>query len=293
MKILIFYASYGGGHLSAAIGIKEEIQRSHPDYEIEVIDCMEYLNKPVNYITVKSYEGLAKKMPKLWGKVYKASRKGIIAGISNSVNKIFAGKLGKLIENVNPDLIISTHPFSNQMCAILKSKGKLKLKVYSILTDFKYHEQWLVKHEYLEKIFVSNEKMKEDLITYGVDKSKLFATGLPISARFLEAYNKQDILKEFGLRGDLKTVLFFAGGKMGLARKNIFEFMKVLVKNSDNIQIIAISGKNEKIYYEFQDIAEGHKNVKVIEFTNDVPKLMSVSDLVITKPRRNYILRST
>lgn len=293
MKILIFYASYGGGHLSASMGIKEEIQKSYPDYEVEIVDCMEYLNKSINYITVKAYEGLAKKMPKLWGKVYKASRKGIVASISNSLNKLFTGKLGMLIKEINPDLIISAHPFSNQMCAILKSKGKLDLKVYSILTDFKYHEQWLVKHEYLDKIFVSNEKMKEDLITYGVDASKLFATGLPISKRFSEKYNKQEILNEFGLKNDLKTVLFFAGGKMGLARKNIFNFMEVLARNSDDMQVIAISGKNEKIYYGFQDIAEGHENVKVLEFTDKVPKLMSISDVVITKPRRNHIIRGT
>lgn len=293
MKVLIFYASYGGGHLSAAMGIKEEIQKNYPDYKIEIIDCMEYLNKPINYITVKSYEGLAKKIPKLWGKVYKASRKGIVAEISNSFNKVFANKLGKLIERINPDLIISAHPFSNQMCAILKNKGKLRLKVYSILTDFKYHEQWLVKHEYLDKIFVSNEKMKEDLITYGIEKDRLFATGLPISSKFSEKFDKEKVLNEFGLKSNLKTVLFFAGGKMGLARKNIFEFMKILVKNSKDMQVIAISGKNKNIYYEFQDIAESHENVKVLEFTNEVPKFMSISDLVITKPRRNYIIRST
>ena len=35
-------------------------------------------------------------------------------------------KLNRLIQEFQPDLIISTHPFSSQMCAILKEKGKLK-----------------------------------------------------------------------------------------------------------------------------------------------------------------------
>lgn len=86
------------------------------------------------------------------------------------------GNFGKLIEKINPDLIISAHPFSTQMCAILKKKGKLKKEVSTIMTDFKYHEQWLVKHEALEKFFVSNEKMRQDLIKYGLDKNKTFAT---------------------------------------------------------------------------------------------------------------------
>lgn len=284
MKVVIFYAQYGGGHLSAANAIKETIEKNYPQYEIELIDCMEYLNKPINYITISLYETMAKKLPKIWGMVYKASRKGIIAMFSNSVNRMLAGKLGKLINKIDPDLIISTHPFSTQMCGILKKKGKLDLKVSTILTDFKYHEQWLVKHEYLEQFFVSNEKMAHDIITYGLQKNKVFAMGMPISQKFLEEFDKKVIFKEFELKENMKTILFFAGGKMGLARKNIFMFMEVLVKNSDNVQVVAISGKNPKIYDGFMKIAKGKENIKVLEFTNKVPELMSISDLVITKP---------
>lgn len=61
------------------------------------------------------------------------------------------------------------------MCGILKKNGKLKLEVSTVMTDFKYHEQWLEKHEYLEKFFVSNEKMRNDLIAYGLEPKRVFA----------------------------------------------------------------------------------------------------------------------
>lgn len=89
--------------------------------------------------------------------------------------KCLQGGFGKLIEKIKPDLIISAHPFSTQMCGILKKKGKLKLEVSTIMTDFKYHEQWLEKHEYLEKFFVSNDKMRNDLITYGLEENRVFS----------------------------------------------------------------------------------------------------------------------
>lgn len=96
MKVLIFYATYGGGHLSAANAMKEAIERKHKDYDIEMCDCMKYLNKVINYLTVKSYEGLAKRMPKVWGAVYKSSRKGPAASFSNSINRLLANKLRKV-----------------------------------------------------------------------------------------------------------------------------------------------------------------------------------------------------
>ncbi len=284
MKVVIFYATYGGGHLSAANAMKEAIEKEYPKMEVQVIDCMKYLNKFINYVTVKSYEGLSKNMPKMWGRIYKASRKGAIAAFSNGVNKMLANKLGKLIKELNPDYIISAHPFSTQMCGILKSHKKITVPVATILTDFKYHEQWLVKHEYLETFFTSNEDMKKDLIAYGIKESKIYVTGLPISQKFSNKFNKEEILKEFNLKNNLKTVLFFAGGKMGLARKNIVIFMKTLVKKSKDIQVVAVSGKNPKIYETFKEIAKDSENVKVLEFTDKVAELMSVSDLVITKP---------
>ena len=123
-------------------------------------------------------------------------------------------------------------------------------------------------------------------------KAQHLQVGLPISQRFFEEFDRKEILKEFELKENLKTVIFFAGGRMGLARKNIFEYVKALADNSKNIQIVAISGKNEKAYKKFKEIAEGKENVKVIEFTNKVPELMSVADLAITKPRRNNSIRS-
>ena len=47
-KILIFYGSYGGGHLSAARNIKDCIENNYSDCEILLVDCIEYINKILN-----------------------------------------------------------------------------------------------------------------------------------------------------------------------------------------------------------------------------------------------------
>ena len=50
-KILIFYASYGGGHLSTANSINEYLQKNYKDAQIELIDCMKYVNKAIEKVT--------------------------------------------------------------------------------------------------------------------------------------------------------------------------------------------------------------------------------------------------
>lgn len=286
-KVIIFYASYGGGHLSAARSIKENMETNYEDIDVKLIDCMEYVNKTVNKITTKAYSEMAKKAPKTWGRVYWKSQKGPLAQISTTSNKILSIKLYKLLKDFEPNLIVSTHPFGSQMCAYLKKHGKLNAKIATVMTDYAPHDQWLVFNKYVDYYFVSHDGMKKELHEKGIPNEKIFATGIPLSNKFLLKYDKPTILKSFGLSPDKKTVLFFGGGEFGLGKTQTFKIFKSFVECPENIQIVAISGKNQKMKEAFENLVESLNktdSVKILEYTNQVPELMSISDLVVTKP---------
>ena len=286
-KVIIFYASYGGGHLSAARSIKENMETNYEDIDVKLIDCMEYVNKTVNKITTKAYSEMAKKAPKTWGRVYWKSQKGPLAQISTTSNKILSIKLYKLLKDFEPNLIVSTHPFGSQMCAYLKKHGKLNAKIATVMTDYAPHDQWRVFNKYVDYYFVSHDGMKKELHEKGIPNEKIFATGIPLSNKFLLKYDKPTILKSFGLSPDKKTVLFFGGGEFGLGKTQTFKIFKSFVECPENIQIVAISGKNQKMKEAFENLVESlnkKDSVKILEYTNQVPELMSISDLVVTKP---------
>ncbi len=217
-KVLIFYAAYGGGHLSAARSIKEYLEDHFDDVDIRLVDCMKYVNKAIEKLTTTAYNEMAKKVPWAWGKIYSKSQKGPIAQISNTSNKILALKLNKLLQEYEPDVIISTHPFGSQMCTVLKSRGKIHAKIATVMTDYAPHDQWLVNSYLVDYFFVAHDGMKLALEKKGIPKDKIFATGIPLSNRFLKSYHKEEILKEFGLQQNKKTILFFAGGEFGLRK---------------------------------------------------------------------------
>ncbi len=286
-KVLIFYASYGGGHLSAAKSIEECINSNYPNVETELIDCMKYISKTIEKVTTTAYKEFAKKMPWAWGRIYSDSQKGPLAHITTRSNKVMAIKLLKLLREKKPDLIVSTHPFGSQMCSYLKRKNKINSQIATIMTDFAPHDQWLVGSDYTDFFFVAHDKMKSYLVEKGISESKVFATGIPISNKFLENYDRNEILNYFGLRDDLKTVLFFAGGEYGLGKNRTLKIFKCFVQDFDDIQLIAIAGKNEKMKLAFEEIVKKNNkenSVKVLEYTDKVPELMSISDLVVTKP---------
>lgn len=286
-NILILYASYGGGHLSAAKSIQKYLDDHYAEIHAETVDCMKYINKILEKVTTSAYKEMAKKAPSLWGKVYSDSQSGVLSHISSRSNKVMAIKLKHLIEEKTPDLVISTHPFSSQMVSYLRRKGKVHCKLATVMTDFAPHDQWLIGHEYTDLFFVSHEEMKKNLVDYGVDASKVFATGIPLSDRFFQKYDHDKVLKEFDLNPNRKTILFFGGGEFGLGKNRTIEIFRALLNNINDYQLVAIAGKNESLYNEFNQIVEElHKKdiVKVLGFTDKVPELMSISELVITKP---------
>ena len=287
MKIIIFYASYGGGHLNAAKSVEQYIIDNYKNADVELIDCIKYVNQTIEKITTAAYREMAKKAPWAWGKIYSDSQKGTLAHISSKSNQIMAVKLLRLLREKQPDLIISTHPFGSQMCSYLKRKGKISSKLATIMTDFSPHDQWLVGSDFTDYFFVANEKMKQYLISTEILENKVHVTGIPISSRFLQNYDKKEIMDYYNLSYNKKTILFFGGGEYGLGKSKTIEIFENLITSNHDIQIIAIAGKNEKMKLEFEEIVIKHNktnSAKILEFTNQVPELMSISDLVITKP---------
>lgn len=286
-RILIFYGSYGGGHLSAAKSIRAYLEENYSDVTIDMVDCIEYINKYVNKVTTGAYKEMAKKAPWAWKQLYKDSKGGALAKISKTSNKVMAFKLNSYIQDFAPDLIISTHPFSTQMCGFLKGKGKIDCKLATILTDFQIHEQWLEFSDYQDYFFVSNGQMKTDMIKKGIADDKIFVTGIPVSNRFLKSYDRKEVCKLFGLNPDNEVVVFFAGGEFGLGRHTTVIMLKALIRLFSKLQVVAISGRNPKMNEKFKNIVEATESserIKIVEFTDKVPELMSIAKFVITKP---------
>ena len=287
-KVLIFYASYGGGHLSAAKSIKSFIDDNYNDVETLMVDCVKYVDKVFEKITTSAYKEMAIKAPWAWKKVYDNAQSGLLCKVSNDANKMMSKKLLKLFDDFKPDIVISTHPFSSQMTTILKKKGKINCPLATILTDYAPHEQWLVNTEYVDYIFVSNDNMKDLIIKNdNIPANKIFVTGIPISNRFSEYFDKDNIYEQFGLSKTKKTILFFAGGEYGLGKARTVAILDILAKSKYDIQVIAIAGKNPKIENSFNKVVINNNkqdSIKVLPFTDKVPELMAISDLVITKP---------
>ena len=289
MNILLFYASYGSGHLSAATAIEQYIRENYPDAKTLKIDCVEYINKSINKISTSAYKSIILKTPVLWGQVYKLLKNDTILDITQFSNRFMAKKIFTLFEDFEPDLVISCHPLGGQITSFLKSHKKTNCKLATVMTDFASHKQWLIGKDYTDYFFVSNIEMKTSLISEGIYPNKIYVSGIPISPNFYKNYDKENIYKSLNIVKNKKNIIFFGGGSLGLSSSsNIQAILTSLLQATDeSYQIIIISGKNQKLYNDFQKTINNtyHKSqIKLIDFTTELPELLPITSFVITKP---------
>lgn len=289
MNILLFYASYGSGHLSAATAIEQYIKEHYPDAKTLKIDCVEYINKSINKISKSAYKNIILKTPILWGQVYKLLKNDTILDITQFSNRFMAKKIFNLFEDFEPDLVISCHPLGGQITSFLKSHKKTNCKLATVMTDFASHKQWLIGKDYTDYFFVSNIEMKTSLISEGIYPNKIYVSGIPISPNFYKNYDKENIYKSLNIAKNKKNIIFFGGGSLGLSSSSNIKaiLISLLQATNESHQIIIISGKNQKLYNDFEKTINNtfHKSeIKLIDFTTKLPELLPITSFVITKP---------
>lgn len=281
MNILIFSISAGGGHQNAAEAIKECAILNDKNSKVEIIDTLKYINPLIDKLVIGSYLNSIKINPYWYKKLYYQSEDDdTISSISAKFNEVMSERIISLIKDFNADVIVATHPFPEEMLSILKGKKMIDVPVICILTDYAVHSFWV--HPNIDAFIVSNPDMIDEMAMHNVDKNLVHVLGIPVKNSFLKNHDKKQTLKELGFSPNLKTVLIM-GGSLGIGK--ISKIYDAISKISIDIQIIAITGNNKKLYNDLIKFKENSKKeTRIIGYTNEVNKYMQCCDILVTKP---------
>ena len=273
-KVLILTTSTGQGHNQAADSIIEAFNNT--DFECIKHDFL-IDNKIYNKFIVMGYEIFASKFPNLYGFFYNITDKKYINKSSTLVFLPIIEKLSKYIKEVNPDIIIGTHPFSVDMISYLKEKG-LNIPFISVITDFKAHYSYI--NPSVDSYITASNDTKQDLISNGIKEEIIYPIGIPIKSNF---YEKKLEVSE--IKGDGYFNLLLMSGSMGL--DSISYVLDELLKNRHKLRITVVCGKNEKLKNSLlskTNYNHDNKKLHILGFSKDIASLMDYSDILISKP---------
>lgn len=281
MKILLLTAATGGGHLRASNAVERYI-RDNTGHDVKSVDTLKAVGRFLDKAVCDSYLFMAKKVPALFGRLYKQTNKqNLFSDLVPKLSGMFSNLLLPAIEAYHPDVIITTHPFATEMVSDLKEDGSVTAPLICILTDYGVHRAWIA--DYVDAYVVASDDMVPELMTFGVPKEKIYPFGIPVHDVFFDREDRSMILRDLNFDPELPTLLFMAGS-FGVS--NIIKLYRDLTETNVKMQIIVITGRNRKLYEAFEkELASGARlPTRLIYFTDEVEKYMHASDLLVTKP---------
>lgn len=279
-KVLLLSASTGGGHNSAAKAIKDSLEEMN--IEVSIVDALKFASPVLDRLVSGGYERSAKYIPKTYGALYRiAGTKPNKSELDVIVRTAMGKKILNLIEDTNPDAIIGTHPFPTMSLMKYKELGMIDIPIISLLTDYTAHPAYIQKN--IDAYIAGDEDVSYLLKSYGIDQDKIYPFGIPISKDFIEEEGPGEIREQLQLE-DKFTVLLM-GGSFGAG--NMKKCMLELLESSYDFQIIVVTGRDALLKRKLQRIVDEinpNKVIRVLGFTKEMPKLLAISDVLVTKP---------
>ncbi|MCT4599144.1 MAG: glycosyltransferase [Vallitalea sp.] len=273
-KVVIVSASTGQGHNQVADALKIEFEEK--GYEAAIYEPLKEVSKSLDILVSDGYKMLATMMPKMYGTIYKISNNETM---NKPVAKLLINALQEKIEEIvtieQASLIISTHPLIVDVVSSLKRDNIINIPFVSIVTDFLPHQSYI--NDYVDAYVVGSTFTKNGIVARGVSHDKVHVYGIPIKRIF-----REDIVTD--KREDIFTILLM-GGSMGV--NSIKKALKNLVNIEDKLKIIVVCGNNETLKNSIEEKYSGYipnKDIEILGFTNKIPELMELSDVIITKP---------
>lgn len=293
-KILILTSKEG--HLSMAQAAHQALEKA--SFEVQI----------VNFISPKNYDKIHisfyRYFPFLFKVPYKIGKKDTVQkAVKIFVEKKFKKDIKNEIKNEQPDLIISTNLFYNPAITKVLDYQKTPIPFINIVTD-----PWVIHPLVFSSSADLNLVYDEKGIKIGrknkIALEKMLALGWLVRKDFYQKYNLTKIRKKLGLKKNIFTLLI-CGGSEG--SNMILKIIPALLTIKKPLQVIIVCGTNRTLYkalYSFKKIIpkltkvnrleniSQRLNLKLFRFTDQLPQLMNVSDLVMGKAGPNLIFEA-
>lgn len=279
-KIVVFTSKGGNGHMAACATLKDVLS----DCEVRLINPIDdYFHKTFNgeewYVSLvqKGWVGMANFVTRYPAPIF------FDINISS-----FKRRFLKILEQENPDLLISVIPFLNYPAAWAAKRCNIPFLLITLDADL---TNWLLNlgkcHDYNISITVNTKtpRIEKQLARRHIPRSCIYEVGAPLRKEFFEPKNKEAIRKEWNVSNEKKVIMLMRGGT---GSSKLIDYVCELVKIKIPAHLLVCIGRNTDLIPKLNRIkALGCVSFSIVPFTPKIPDLMAIADLLITQPSPN------
>ena len=282
LHIIILSCNYGGGHHRVAEVLAHELRQRSPGCRVEIYDYIETCIGPWYNIAFTSlYFGSVRWVPWLYRWFYQVtSTIAADSPVQRFINSLGKQRFAAILQAQRPDIVVCTYCLPAGGVSELKREGRTDVPCVTVVTDHAIHSQWI--HPGIELYLVSSDQVRDGMVAQGLLPDRVLSTGIPVAPAFGTLLQPQPLHRLCGLEPGLPTILVMVGAHNLM--RGALEVYRNIVELPRPAQLLFVCGKDERLRQVIAQLAqEAPRPVRVFGYVSEIPALMAISDLMITK----------
>ncbi len=281
----------GHGHKSITESLLEQF-RNYPETNVKVVDGFA-LGGNLGLRAGKMYGSITRTSKDVWKRIWEITVKRPSLIIELSELTIY-DRFVKLLQETQPDVILSTHPNYNASITNILARIDYRAPMIAVVADpVTISPLWC--NPQADYTICPTDEAKEVCIRCGVPEDHVRMFGFPVRQRFTEhlhgldekAVNSTDVV--YTPHYPIKFMIMSGGEGSG----NMSRLAKVLLKNFD-CSVRILCGRNKLMKKALEHtLAEKYKDrVDILGFTENVQEIMLSTDIMFTRASPNTMIEA-
>jgi len=280
-RIMVLTLSFGSGHVRAAKTIADELLRLEPKAQVCVVDALATCRFLFYAGYVWTYWAMVRYAPTLWDRLF--SRR--LKHEHRRTAPEWAFQFGcpdvfRAIRDFEPDTIVATEVAACEIAAIAIRRGSTKARIVNVITDYEAEPVWVQPE--VDTYAVADTYVADQLTAWSAPLDTIHVCGIPAAPSFCVPQDKYSIRTKHKLNDTLPVVLIMGGG---MGPTHMDRVARTLLESGEPIQVIAITGHDKRMRHRLNRLQSSPStSLRVLGWTDDVPALMQLASVLITKP---------
>ncbi|MFZ5827017.1 MAG: MGDG synthase family glycosyltransferase [Bacillota bacterium] len=279
MRCLILSAPFGSGHQRAADAAAAALRSRGA--QVVIADIFSLVSPTLARVAAEAWTSLLRVAPTAYGAIYRWTEGADtpadhLAGSPWALRSFLGPSLSRLVNELRPDLVATTHPAPLALAADLKRNGR-RFRLLSINTDFTIHGFSVFPE--VDGYCMPHQALLPEMWRRRVEPDRLFVTGIPVEPAFHRRTDRAAARRLLGLPEAAFTVAIMGGG---LGMGPVTDAVQALTRLTPPPTTLAFTGANRALAESLAELEA--PGLKVIPFTRRVDRYLDATDLLVTKP---------
>jgi processive 1,2-diacylglycerol beta-glucosyltransferase len=275
-RVLVLTAPVGEGHVAAARAVVAELEDEDGELEVVLVNALDDIGSVLRFILCDAYHWQFGHMARIYGLFYRLlERSSFCRGIGQLALVTFGSRpVLRMVERVDPDIIVSTHPPVTCMLGHLRRRNRIRQPVVATITDLDGLGFWV--HPGVDLHLVMHESCIAQVERLAGPGSACCARPL-IAPSFREPRTRAQARRTLGLP-DEGAIAAVSGGGWGVGK--LEEATRAALEIED-LSVICLAGRSENMRRRLELAFAAEARVSVWGFTDRMSDLLGAADVLV------------